>query len=82
MNTTRNRSSRTTAEQLERYIAFLEENSQFLAGKNSPENTNYMSEKWEELAGKLNSLKGPEKSPKEWKMVCETCICIIFDYTT
>lgn len=60
---------RTTNEQLETYIHFLESRPEFLASKNTPKNPKYTEETWNELASKLNSHKGPSKTCKEWKQV-------------
>ncbi|XP_049314080.1 uncharacterized protein LOC125778811 [Bactrocera dorsalis] len=60
-------SLRTTKEQIECYLAFLELHPQMKLHKNDPTRPKRLEELWIELAQQLNALKGPSRSPTKWK---------------
>ncbi|KAK4882216.1 hypothetical protein RN001_005535 [Aquatica leii] len=72
MNTTatkRKRTKNTSNDQLEIYLTFMEEDYIFRSGTVNPTvSPNYITNKWEEISNKLNSVgDGPQLSSEEWK---------------
>jgi len=72
ISTKKLRAARTTQTQYEELIKYMEEHSEFAAGKFlTKEGRNRNMQQWEELKTYLNSLScAVGKSTKQWQTVC------------
>lgn len=64
------RSKKTTKEQMELLIQFIESNRILVSGKCHPMKSHELEEKWDEVTNLLNSTEsGARKDKKQWKAV-------------
>ncbi|XP_036322527.1 uncharacterized protein LOC118736581 isoform X1 [Rhagoletis pomonella] len=61
------KTTRTSKEQIECYLAFMRSHPELQLNKNDPTRPKRIQELWIELAEQLNALKGPIRTPNKWK---------------
>ncbi|XP_049306827.1 uncharacterized protein LOC125777042 [Bactrocera dorsalis] len=62
-----NKVSRTSKEQIECYLNFVQVHPEIKLHKNDPSRPKRMEELWAELSAQLNALKGPTRNPNKWR---------------
>lgn len=66
------RGKKTTPEQYEYIISFIEHNKLMMKQKTSPSESVTVEKLWDQLSKDLNTKKGPQRSPLQWKRVSNT----------